>query len=113
MAATEGYSVPGQNGDASTSTVGGGAGQSGLGRSSEPTFSAALTVWKGESVPVASYPVQSADHYDMTAWSLLCFRYRHQPGRPAKDTRRAGTRDHRQPEGEHDGKEEARRTDTR
>ncbi|KAK9899091.1 hypothetical protein P389DRAFT_43741 [Cystobasidium minutum MCA 4210] len=46
MAATEGYSVPGQNGDASTSTVGGGAGQSGLGRSSEPTFSAALTVWK-------------------------------------------------------------------
>lgn len=46
MAASEGYTVPGQNGDTSASKDG--EGQAGLGRSSEPTFSAALTVWKGE-----------------------------------------------------------------
>lgn len=52
MATAEGYAVPGQIGEASAGKTDAG---SALGRSSEPTFSAALTVWKGESDTIVKF----------------------------------------------------------
>lgn len=89
MASAEGYTVPGQNGVVKAST--GEAALSTSGRSSEPTFSAALTVWKGE--PACSHIVPVLLSTDLAGLGII--NKRHQPRRPAEDTRRAGSRDHR------------------
>lgn len=89
MASTDGYTVPSQNGEAATPS--GGGAQALSGRSSEPTFSAALTVWKGKQLTEhalhAFIPMSLSD-------SSACTNRRHQPGRPAEDTRRARSRDY-------------------